>query len=98
MIDRDLHPLWGAAYKVAVYRYGWLQDCYRVSPEDFRQTVSLACLAPDCQPGKIRNAIDREFYALARNYGFVRPSAGLPRGSTGNWKPIEQEIYERLHE
>lgn len=94
MIARDTHPLWGAAYKVAVSRYGWLLD--HIPADDFRQTVSLACLAPDFVAGVIRNAIDREFYALARNHGFVRPSAGLPRGSTGAWKPVEQEIYERL--
>ena len=91
--DRDPHPLWGAAYKVALWRYRFLAEAV---PQDFRQAVSLAVLAPDCKPGNIRNAVDREMYALARAQGFVRPSRGLPRGKCGKWTRVEDELIRRI--
>ncbi len=93
MLSRDPHPLWGAAYKVANARYGWLMEI--AGPEDFRQTVSLACLDYDFGPANIRNAVDRAMYRLARENGFVRPSAGLARGHTGNWERAETEYFRR---
>jgi hypothetical protein len=90
---RDTHPLWGAAYKVAVARYSWL--CEIVEMDDLRQTISLACLDYDFGPGNVRNAVDRAMYRLAREHGFVRPSAGLERGHTGKWKKAETEYFRR---
>lgn len=92
-LDRDPHPLWGAAFKVAKQRYLWLYEITEL--EDFRQTVSLACLDYDFGPGNIRNAVDRAMYRLARQMGFVRPSAGLKRGHTGNWERAETEYFKR---
>lgn len=89
----DPHPLYGAAYRFAESRYGWLLRAIGV--DDFRQAVSLALLAPDCGPGHLRNAVDRAMYQLAREYGFVRPSAGLPRGSTGQWTRVDDELLTR---
>ena len=94
-MQRDEHPLWGAAYKVAVARYSWLYET--VDMEDFRQTVSLACLDYDFGPGNVLKAVDRAMYRLAREHGFVRPSAGMKRGSTGKWIKAETEYFERSH-
>jgi hypothetical protein len=90
---RDPHPLWGAAYRAAMRRYAWLYAL--VDRDDFRQTVSLACLDRDFGPGRVRNAVDRVMYRLARTHGFVRPSAGLTRGCTGSWVRAEREWARR---
>ena len=92
-MQKDPHPLYGAAWTVAVGRYGWLRKV--VDREDFRQTVSLACLDYNFGPGNVRNAVDRAMYRLAREHGFVRPSAGLKRGSTGQWVRAETEYFNR---
>jgi len=76
-MNLDPHPNYGAAFRIATMRYGWLRDA--VGIEDFRQAVSLAVREPDWKEGQMRRAVDRVMYALARENDFVRPSAGLPR-------------------
>lgn len=62
-------PNFGYAFKIAKRRWAWLaNEC----PEDFSQTVALACCRCDEKSVKLAREIDRAMYALAKAFGFQR--------------------------
>lgn len=62
--------------------YPFLLDHHR---DDLLQIAAVVrLLAPHGGVEESRVA-DRELYALARQCGYVRPAAGLRRGSSGKW-------------
>jgi hypothetical protein len=84
------------ARQCALRRYRWLAE--EVPSEDFHQTISLAITeTPNARGSELARSVDRNMYRLARAEGFVRPSRGLVRGSSGSWTPLLKELQERYH-
>jgi hypothetical protein len=94
---RDPRREFGQAYRACLAHWQWLLEALREREmqEDFLQSVSVGICAADFGMKAMRNALDRAMYQLARENGFVRPSAGLTRGQTGRWTRLENELQRR---
>jgi hypothetical protein len=97
VFDRDPRPVFAYALHCAFRRYQWLYDV--AGWKDFKQQVSMACCGQSTETRgdryRLSRAVDRACYAMARDWGFCRPSAGLRRGRTGHWKLVADELVDR---
>lgn len=84
MFSSSPQPNFGYAFKIAKRRWAWLAD---ECPEDFSQTVALACCRCAEKSVQLAREIDRAMYALAKAFGFQRQTEK-------RWRRREDEATE----
>lgn len=85
MIDKRLpySLLSGAVLRRARWRFPFLLKRYL---DDVIQVAAIVRFLTPAGGVNESKLADRELYALARAYGYRRPSVGLPRGKIGPWR------------
>jgi len=68
-LANDPRPNFSYAFQIGQRRYGWL---YYHAPQDFCQTVSVACCLSDTKDRELSKVVHKTLYNLAIDEGFHR--------------------------